>query len=116
MAVGPKLWLTSRAIRSAKLPRIPRKGDDHHRQAAGPHVDQLPQALRQAGAKVDHGHRHVAPGLGVAACHGGDGAFVKPQNAVDIGVPVQRVEEKGLSRAGVVEKRISRPRPGVARR
>ena len=47
--------------------RIAGKGDDHDGQAAGPHVDQLSQALRQTGAEMHHRDRHVASGLRVAA-------------------------------------------------
>ena len=83
--------------------RVAGKGDDHDGQAAGPHVDELSQALRQTGAEVHHRHRHVALGLRIAARHGRDAALVQRQDAVDVGMPVERVEKVRLARAGVVE-------------
>ena len=92
-----------------KTSRIARKGNDHHRQAAGPHVDKLSQTLRQTGAKVDYGNGDIAVGLGVTSCHGGYGAFVQCQDAVDIGMTVELIKEVSLSRAGIV-KNVFHPR------
>ena len=76
---------------------------DDYRQAARPNVYQLPHALGESSAQVNHHHPRLEVGLGVSAGHGGNRAFVESQDAMDIRARMEFVEEQGFPRTRVVE-------------
>ena len=82
---------------------IGRVGQGHHRQLGVPHVQHLPQRLAKAGVQVREHHRRPRPHLGVTASHRRNHALVQPEDTVDAGAAVQRVEERRFMRARVVE-------------
>ena len=76
--------------------RVAREGEHYDGQAALPRVDELSQALREAGAEVYQRHRRVEIDLGVARRHRRHAALVQGEDAVNVGVLVEGVEERRL--------------------
>ena len=76
---------------------VPGEGYHHDWKAAPPDVDELPHALGKTGSEVNDHDSRVGVYLGVSARHCGHGTFVQPQDAVDVRVGVQCVEEQCLA-------------------